>query len=87
MTNCFSEARYITAKQQADLSSLTAEVSQGVVSTSDIHSLLYCLPYMKDPHTIVLDRCFLATQAVRELSRFLAANSWSNDHTGIMHLW
>ena len=83
-TNCLSEAEYVTAKQQADLSSLTAEVSQRVVTTRDIHSILHCLPYMKDPYTVVLENCFLGTQAIREFSRFLAGDSWTN---GIKHLW
>jgi len=83
MTNCLSENGYVTAEQQADLSSLTAKVPQTVVTTRDIHSLLHCLPYMQDPHTVVLDRCLLGAQAAREFSRFLAADSWSNDHSGI----
>ena len=72
-----------TAKQQADLPSLTAEVSKTVVTSCDIHSLLYCLPYMHDPHTVVLDKCFIGTQAAREFSRFLVADSWT---AGIKHL-
>ena len=83
-TKCFSEAEYVTVEQQADLSSLTAEVSQRVVTTRDIHSILHCLPYMKDPYTVVLENCFLGTQAIREFSRFLAGDSWTN---GIKHLW
>ena len=86
-TNCLSEAEYVTAEQQADLSFLTAEVSQRVVTTHDIHSILHCLPYMKDRYTVVLDKCFLRTQAMRELSRFLAADSWTNEYSGIKHLW
>ena len=86
-TNCLSEAEYVTAEQQADLSSLTAEVSQRLVTTRDIHSILHCLPYMKDPYTVVLDKCFLGTQAMRELSRFLATDSWTNEYSGIKHLW
>ena len=86
-TNCLSEAEYVTAKQQADLSSLTAEVSWRVVTTHDIHSILHCLPYMKDPYTVVLENCFLGTQAMREFSRFLVADSWTNEFSGIKHLW
>ena len=91
-TKCLSETRCITAEQQACLFSLKAEVSQQVITTSDIHSLLHCLPYMQDSHTVVLNNCFLGTQAVKELSRFLAADSWSNIYTyrhcsGIRHLW
>ena len=89
LTNCLTEADYVTAEQQADLSTLTAEVGRTVVTTRDIHSILHCLPYMQDPHTVVLDNCFLGRQAARELSRFLAADCWSNIHTysGIRHLW
>ena len=79
-TNCLSESGYLMAEQQGELTSLTAKVSQTVVTTRDIHSLLHCLQYMKDPHRVVLDKCFLGSQAVRELSRFLAADSWGNDH-------
>ena len=86
-TNCLAEVEYATAEQQADLSSLTAKVSQRVVTTRDIHSILHCLPYMKDPYTVVLDKCILRTQAMRELSRFLAADSWTNEYNGIKHLW
>ena len=87
LTNCLSEAEYVTAKQQADLSSLTAEISHRVVTTHDIHSILHCLPYMKDPYTVVLDKCSLGTQAIREFSRFLAAGSWTKEYSGIKHLW
>ena len=86
-TNCLCEAEYVTTEQQADLSSLTAEVSPRVVTTHDIHSILHCLPYMKDPYRVVLDNCFLGTQAIREFSRFLAADSWINEFSGIKHLW
>ena len=86
-TNCLAEAENVTAKQQADLSSLTAKVSQTVLTTRDIHSILHCLPYMKDPYTVVLDKCILGTQAMRELSRFLAVDSWTNKYSGIKHLW
>ena len=93
--NCVSESGYVTAEQQEDLASLTAEVSHRVVTTHDIHSILHCLRYMKEPHRVVLEKCFLGRQAARELSRFLAADSWSSIHTytvirhysGISHLW
>ena len=95
LTNCLTEADYVTAEQQADLSTLTAEVGWTVVTTRDIRSVLHCLPYMEDSHTVVLHNCFLGRQAARELSRFLAADSWSSNHTyrvigcysGIKHLW
>ena len=95
ITKCVSESGYLTARQQASLSTLTAEVSRTVATTRDIHSVLHCLPYMKNPHTMVLNKCFLGTQAVKELSRFLATDSWSNVHTfrvirkysGVRHLW
>ena len=87
MTNCLSECFHFTIQHQTDLSSLTARVSDGVVSTHDIHSILHCLPYMKNSHIVELDNCLLGTQAVRELSRFLAADSWTNDYSGITHLW
>ena len=82
-----SESGYVTAEQQADLSSLTAEVGKIVVTVRNIHSLLYCLPYMQDSHTVVLNKSFMGTQAVRELSRFLAGDSWSDDYSGIRHFW
>ena len=82
-----SESGYVTAEQQADLSSLTAEVGKIVVTVHNIHSLLHCLPYMQDPHTVVLNKSFMGTQAVRELSRFLAGDSWSDDYSGIRHFW
>ena len=87
MTNCLSESGYVTAEQQVDLSSVTAEVDHTVVTTRDIHSLLHCLPYLQDPHTVVLNKCCLGKQAVREFSRFLAADTWTNDYAGIRHLW
>ena len=87
LTNCLFEADYVTAEQQADLSSLTAEVGRTVVTTHDIHSILHCLPYMKDPCTVVLDKCNIGRQAMREFSRFLAADSWTNEYSGIKHLW
>ena len=86
-TNCLAEAEYVTPEQQADLSSLTAEVSRTVVTTRDIHSILHCLPYLNNPHAVVLNKCFLGTQAIRELSRFLAVDSWTNEYSGIKHLW
>ena len=87
MTNCLSESGYMTAEQQAELSFLTAKVSQGVVTTHDIHSILHCLPYMQDPHRVALEKCLLGAQAMREFSKFLAANSWRLNYSGIKHLW
>ena len=80
------ESGYVTTGQQV-LSSLTANFGGTVVTTCDIHSILHCLPYMQDPHTVVLDKCYLGTQAVRELSKFLAVDSWTNNYSGISHLW
>ena len=87
ITNCVSESGYVITKHQADLSCITPEFDRTVITTRDIHSILHCLPYMQDPHTMVFNRCFLGTQAVRELSRFLAADSWTNDYSGITNLW
>ena len=87
VTNCLSETGHFTAKDQAYLSSLRAEVPQGVVTTHDIHSILHCLPYLQNPHAVVFDKCLLGTQAAREFSRFLAADSWSNDYSGIRDFW
>ena len=80
------ESGYVTAEQQF-LSSLSAEVGRTVVTTHDMLSFLHCLPYMQDSHTMVLNKSFLGTQTARELSRFLAADSWTNDYSGIAHLW
>ena len=80
------ESRYVTAEQQF-LSSITAEVGRTVVTTHDMLSVLCCLPYMQDSHTMVLNKSFLGTQTARELSRFLAADSWTNNYSGIAHLW
>ena len=80
------ESGYVTAEQHV-LSSTTAEVGMSVVTTLDMLSVLHCLPYMKDSHTIVLNKSLLGTQATRELSRFLAADSWNDDYNGITHLW
>ena len=87
ITKCVSKTEYVTAKHRADPSCLTAEVGRTIVTTRDIHNILHCLPYMQDPHILVFNRCFLGTQAVRELSRFLATDSWTNDYSGITHLW
>ena len=80
------ESGYVAAKQQF-LSSITAEVGMSVVTTHDMLSFLHCLPYMQDSHIMVLNKSVLGTQAARELSRFLAADSWTNDYSGITHLW
>ena len=87
MTNCFSECAFVTAKQQESLSSVTAEVGRTVVTTRDILSILHCLPYMQDPYRVVFNETILGTQATERFSRFLAADSWSNDYSGIKHLW
>ena len=87
MTNCFSECAFVTAKQQESLSSVTAEVGRTVVTTRDILSILHCLPYMQDPYRVVFNETILGTQATEHFSRFLAADSWSNDYSGIKHLW
>ena len=79
------ESGYVTAKQQF-LSSITAEVGRTVVTTHDMLSFLHCLPYMQDSHIMVLNKSVLGTQAARELSRFLAADSWTNNYSGITHL-
>ena len=80
------ESGYVTAEQQV-LSSITAEVGATVVTTHDMLSFIHCLPYMQDSHTIVLNKSFLGTQAARDLSQFLAADSWINNYSGITHLW
>ena len=87
LTNCLAETECVAADQQTDLSSLTSEVSSAVITTRDIHSILHCLPYTKDPHSVVLNKCFLGAQAVREFSKFLVAGAWRDDHSGIKHLW
>ena len=81
--NCLSEAEYVTNEQQAELSSLTAEISRTIVITHDIPSIFHCLPYLQDPHTAVLDKCFVGAHAVKQLSRYLAVGPLSNDHSGI----
>ena len=87
MANCFSESAFMTAKQQENLSSETAEFGWTIVTTRDIHSILQCLPYMQDPYRVVFNESILGTQATEQFSRFLAADSWSNDYSGIKHLW
>ena len=87
LTNCLAETEYVTGEQQTDLSSLTTEVSNAVVTTRDIHSVFHCLPYTQDPHAVVLNKCFLGAQAMREFSKFLVAGAWCGDHSGIRHLW
>ena len=87
MTNCFSESAFMTAKQQENLSSETAEVGYTIVTTRDIQSILHCLPYMQDPYRVVFNETILGTQATEQFSRFLAADSWSSDYSGIKHLW
>ena len=84
--NCLSEAEYVTDEQQAELSSLRAEVDRTVVTTHDIHSILHSLPYLQDPHTVVLDKCFLGAHAVKQLLRYLAVDFRGDDHHGIRHL-
>ena len=84
--NCLSEAEYVTNEQQAELSSLTAEVGRTIITTRDITSIFDCLPYLQDPHTVVLDKCFLGTHSVKQLSRYLAVGPLSNDHSGIKNL-
>ena len=87
ITKCVSETGYVTAKHQADPSCLKAEVGKTIITTRDIHNILHCLPYMQDPHILVFNRFLLGTQAVKELSRFLATDTWTNDYSGITHLW
>ena len=87
LTDCLTETEYVTTEQQTDLSSLTTEVSSAVVTTRDIHSILHCLPHMQNPHVVVLNKCFLGAQAMREFSKFLVAGAWRDDHSGIKHLW
>ena len=84
--NCLSEAEYVTDEQQAELSFLKAEVGKTIVTTRDIHSIFHCLPYLQDPHTVVLDKCFVGTRSVKQLSRYLAVGPLSNDHSGIKKL-
>ena len=84
--NCLSEAEYVTNEQQVKLSSLTAEVGKTIVTTLDIHSIFHCLPYLQDPHTVVLDKCFLGTRAVKQLSRYLAVEPLSNGHSSLKNL-
>ena len=87
LTNCLAETEYVTAEQQTDLSSITNEICNAVITTRDIHSIFHCLPYMQDPHAVVLNKCFIGTQAVKEFSKFLVAGAWCGDHSGIRHLW
>ena len=87
VTNCAYENGYATAKQQADLISHKVEVIGRVVTTRDIHSILHCLPYMHGTHSVMFNKCYMGTQAAKELAKFLAAGSWSNDNRGIWQLW
>ena len=86
VTNCLSEAEYMTDEQQAELSSLRAEVDRTVVTTHDIHSILHSLPYLQDPHTVVLNKCFLGVHVLKQFLRYLGVDFWGDDHHGIRHL-
>ena len=85
--NCVYENGYATAKQQTDLVWHKAEVIGRVVTTRDIHSILHCLPYMHGSRSVVFNKCYMGTQAAKELAKFLAAGYWSNDNRGILQLW
>jgi len=85
ITKCVSESQYMTAEQQEHLF-LNSEVSTKVLTTKDICSILHCLPFMRDPHTVEFDECYLGAQSGQQLSRYLAIDSWSTDHSGIRHL-
>ena len=87
MAKCLSESGSVTAEDRTHLSFVTAELSQTVITTCDVHSILHCLPWMQDPHVVLFNKCFLGLQAVKELSRFLAVDAWNVYHSGIRHLW
>ena len=86
VTKCVSESEYMTAEQQTHLLFLNSEVSSKVLTTKDICSILHCLPFTRDPDTVGFSKCYLGAQSGRQLSRFLAIDSWSTDHIGIRHL-
>ena len=82
MANCVYENREVTAKQQSDLPSQKAEVIKRIVTTREIHSILHFFPYMHDPHSVIFKKCYIGTQATKELAKFLAAGS-----SGLWQLW
>ena len=50
LSNCLYEAGQATPEEVELISSMTAEVSDTAVTTGDIHSILLCLKFTKEPH-------------------------------------
>ena len=73
LSNCLYEAGEASPEEVELLSSMTAEVSDTVVATGDIHSILHCLKFTQDPHRLSLSNCRLGTLALKLISRHLAA--------------
>ena len=73
LSNCLYEAGEASPEEVELLSSMTAAVSDTVVGTGDIHSILHCLKFTQDPHRLSLSNCVLGTSALKLVSRHLAA--------------
>ena len=54
LSNCLYEAGEATPEEMELLTSMTAEVSDTVVTTGDIHSILLCLKFTQKPHRLSL---------------------------------
>ena len=73
LSNCLYEAGEASPEEVKLLSSMTAAVSDTVVTTGDIHSILHCLKFTEGPHRLSLSNCLLGTLALKMISRHLAA--------------
>ena len=74
LSNCLYEAGEASPDEMELLSSMTAAVSDTAVTAGDIHSILHCLKFTRDPHRLSLSNCVLGTSALKLISRHLAAS-------------
>lgn len=72
MANCLFEASEVSIEEKKALSKVKLEIVgyflPRIVTTRDVHHLVQCLPYMRDPHTISFENCFLGVGATRAIS-------------------